>query len=82
MLLTIPVFYFIILFVMMNSVDETLLFQKQWIEKKLKTISPENFISYNNNIIITSGASAYDKERIFNQDIYIPEDNEYDKAYH
>ncbi len=76
MLLTIPVFYFIILFVMMNSVDETLLFQKQWIEKKLKTISPENFISYNNNIIITSGASAYDKERIFNQDIYIPEDNE------
>ena len=76
MLLTIPVFYFIILFVMMNSVDETLLFQKQWIEKKLKTISPVNFISYNNNIIITSGASAYDKERIFNQDIYIPEDNE------
>lgn len=62
---------------MMNSMDETLVFQKQWIEKELETTSPENFISYNNDIFITSVTSENEKQRIFNQEIYIPEDNEF-----
>lgn len=75
-MLSIPVFYMVIHAVMLHSIDEDMRFQKQWIEKKLLTTLPENFVSYNNNITIRPGSSNKTKERIFDQDVFISDDKE------
>lgn len=75
-MLSIPVFYMVIHAVMLHSIEEDMRFQKQWIEKKLLTTLPENFVSYNNNITIRIGSSYEIKERVFNQDVFISEDEE------
>jgi len=75
-MLSIPVFYMVIHAVMLHSIDEDMRFQRQWIEQKLLTTLPENFVSYNNNITIRIGSSNETKERIFDQDVFIPEDKE------
>ncbi|MGV8963607.1 MAG: sensor histidine kinase [Candidatus Saccharimonadaceae bacterium] len=75
LLISVPLFYIILQRIMWHSIDESMQFQKEWTEEQLKTISPEHFVSFNNDIIILPRLFPY-KERHYNEDIYIPYDNE------
>lgn len=76
LLISIPVFYFILQRVMWNNFDEELKFEKKWIKETLKKTSPENFVSYNNNIIIRPGKSGQIKDDFFTENIYVSDDQE------
>lgn len=75
LLVSIPLFYFVLQRVMWHSIDENMAFQREWMVEQLKSTSPENFISFNNNIIIHPGQFR-ENERIYNETIYIPYDKE------
>ena len=62
LLISVPLFYVVLQRVMWNSIDESMRFQKEWTEEQLKTISPEHFVSFNNDIIILPRLFPY-KER-------------------
>ena len=75
LLISVPLFYVVLQRVMWNSIDESLRFQKEWTEEQLKNISPEHFVSFNNDIIILP--RLFPKiERYYNEKIYIPYDKE------
>lgn len=76
LLISIPVTYFVLRTVMNANIDENMRFQQKWIEEKLQTVSPQNFISFNNNIIIRPGKDIATKEHFYNENIYIANDNE------
>lgn len=76
LLISIPIFYIVVERVMWHSIDENLEFQREWIEDRLHTTSPENFISFDNNILIRPGTIPSEEERFYNEKIYIPNDKE------
>ena len=55
LIISVPVFYFILQRIMWNNIDEDLQSQRHWIENQLQKTSPENFVSFNNNILIRRG---------------------------
>ena len=71
----VPLFYIVLQRIIRNNFDEDLGFQRQWLEEKLRTTSPENFVSFNNNIIIRPGRFPQ-QERFYNEKLYIAYDNE------
>lgn len=75
-LLCVPILFIVLKRVLLNNLDELILQQKEWIVKKLHTTSPGNFISFNNNIIITMSDRAPARDSLFYEDIYMPEDSE------
>ena len=75
LLISVPLFYVVLQRVMWNSIDESLRFQKEWTEEQLKNISPEHFVSFNNDIIILPRLFP-NIERYYNEKIYIPYDKE------
>lgn len=75
LLVSVPLFYVVLQQIIWNNVDEDLGFQRQWLEEKLQTTSPENFVSFNNNIIIRPGQFSQ-QERFYNEELYIAYDNE------
>ena len=75
LLISVPLFYIVLQRVMWDSIDKNLQFQKEWTEEQLKTISPEHFVSFNNDIIILPRLFPH-KERYYNEKIYIPYDKE------
>ncbi|MBS1572726.1 MAG: HAMP domain-containing histidine kinase [Bacteroidetes bacterium] len=76
LLLSIPIFYFILQKVMWNSFDENLDSQQKWIEETLKKTAPENFVSFNNNIIIRPGNFPNKKRKFYTENVYVPDDEE------
>ncbi|HOV36354.1 MAG TPA: HAMP domain-containing sensor histidine kinase [Dysgonamonadaceae bacterium] len=74
-LVSVPLFYIVLQRIIWNNVDEDLKFQRQWLEEKLHNTSPENFVSFNNNIIIRPGQFPQ-QERFYNEKLYIAYDNE------
>ncbi|MDD3788454.1 MAG: HAMP domain-containing sensor histidine kinase [Petrimonas sp.] len=76
LLISIPLFYIVLERVMWNSIDENMQFQREWMEEKLQTTSPEHFLSFNNNIQIRPGSFSQAEERFYNEKIYIPNDKE------
>lgn len=75
LLISVPLFYFVLQRVIWYSIDEDMLFQQEWTKEQLQTVLPEHFVSFNNNIIIRPGLFP-DGERFYNEMLYIPYDNE------
>jgi len=75
-LLSIPVFYLVLQQSMLNSMDEGMLFEKQAVIEKLKTNQPGNYISLDGNVIIRPSSTPAKTDKIYNQNIYIPQDKE------
>jgi len=76
LLISIPATYFVMVAVMNANIDENIRFQQKWIEEKLQTVSPQNFISFDNDITICLGKNKVTKECFYNKDIYEEDDNE------
>lgn len=75
-LFSIPLLYFIIEKAMLHSLDESMVQIKTWIAKKLPTTSPENFVSFNNNIAIVPSTHIPLKDSFFYEDVVMPGDDE------
>jgi len=76
LLLSIPFFYFVLQRVMQYNTDESMSFQKEQIKKQLQTTSPQNLVSFNNNIIIRLGYLPDSNERFYSEDLYISYEEE------
>ncbi|WP_407481046.1 sensor histidine kinase [Elizabethkingia meningoseptica] len=76
LLIAIPVFYFSLRYLMLRSLDENINHQKVWIEKQLKTRVPDNFISFENSIIVRESGNPKVFDSLYNQPVFIPDDNE------
>lgn len=76
LLIAIPVFYFSLQYLMLTSMDENMHHQKTWIEKQLTTTMPDNFLSFENSIIVKPSHSLTPSDSIYNQAIFVPDDNE------
>jgi signal transduction histidine kinase len=75
LIISVPVFYFILQRIMWNNIDEDLQSQRHWIENQLQKTSPENFVSFNNNILIRRGQFSKN-ERLSTEKLYVSYDNE------
>ena len=78
-LLLVPLFYFLVQYIMIDNLDEALLFEKNWIFKKLQTGPLEDVASYNNSVTITSVIAQPAKDSFYSKDIFIPDDHEWVK---
>lgn len=76
LLIAIPAFYFSLRYLMLKSLDENINHQKAWIEKQLKTTMPDNFISFENSIIVRPSNNPKVFDSLYNQPVFIPDDNE------
>jgi len=76
LLIAVPVFYFSLRYLMLKSLDENINHQKVWIEKQLKTTKPDNFISFENSIIVRQSNNPKVFDSLYNQPVFIPDDNE------
>ena len=76
LLVAIPVFYFSMQYLLLHSQDETMKDQKEWIEKKLKTTSPENFVSFENSVIVKPSTNLNEFEKLSTEPVFIADDNE------
>ncbi|AJW62458.1 putative sensor-like histidine kinase YedV [Elizabethkingia miricola] len=76
LLIAIPAFYFSLRYLMLKSLDENISHQKAWIEKQLKTTIPDNFISFENSIIVRPSNNPKVFDSLYNQPVFIPDDNE------
>ncbi|MCT4189473.1 HAMP domain-containing histidine kinase [Elizabethkingia anophelis] len=76
LLIAIPAFYFSLRYLMLKSLDENINHQKAWIEKQLKTTIPDNFISFENSIIVRPSNNPKVFDSLYNQPVFIPDDNE------
>ncbi len=76
LLIAIPAFYFSLRYLMLKSLDENINHQKAWIEKQLKTTIPDNFISFENSIIVRPSNNHKVFDSLYNQPVFIPDDNE------
>ncbi|WP_018629639.1 sensor histidine kinase [Niabella aurantiaca] len=75
-ILSVPLFYLLVQRIMMYNLDESLGYQKNWIQKKLETGPPEDFTSYNNSVIIVPTKDTVVRDSFYNKDIFIPDDDE------
>lgn len=76
LLIAIPVFYFSLQYLMLKSLDENMHHQKEWIKKQLKTTIPDNFISFENSIIVRPSGNPKVFDSLYSQPVFIPDDNE------
>ncbi|WPO89258.1 sensor histidine kinase [Chryseobacterium sp. HR92] len=76
LLIAIPVFYFSLQYLMLKSLDENMNHQKTWIKKQLKTTIPNNFISFENSIIVRPSNNSQVFDSLYSQPVFIPDDNE------
>ncbi|WP_300603037.1 HAMP domain-containing sensor histidine kinase [Niabella sp.] len=75
-ILSVPLFYLLVQRIMMYNLDESLGYQKAWIQQKLENGPPEDFTSYNNSVVITPTANKTVRDTFYSKDIFIPEDHE------
>lgn len=75
-ILSVPLFYFLVQYIMMHNLDESMRYQKHWIQKKLQTGPPEDFTSYNNSVVIAPTQDTVIRDTFYNRDIFIPDDDE------
>lgn len=76
LLMATPITYFVLRAVMINSIDESIEFQREWIEKKLGNASPITFTSFDKNITIRPIEDTTLYERHYTEDIYVAQDKE------
>lgn len=78
LLVAIPVFYFVIMKIMQNNVDESLELQKQWILKRLADEKPQNFSIYDQNMTINEVMEILrNEDRFETKNIYQENDGEF-----
>ena len=76
LLIAIPVFYFSLQYLMLKSLDENMDHQKTWIEKQLKTTNPDNFISFENSIVVRPSHTSKIFDSLYSKPVFIPDDHE------
>ena len=77
-LLSIPVFYFVLQRIMHNNVDENLRYQKDWIITQMQTQTPDNFSKFNQNVAISEVKDILRTTDLYNtKDIYVENDDEF-----
>lgn len=74
-ILCLPLLYIGLQYILTESVDEDLLHQKEWIIQKLNSSEPDNFTSFNNNIIILKEKTLF-VDSTYTEDVYIRSDEE------
>lgn len=75
-IVAIPLFYVSIQLLLLRGLDEGMRQQKTWIEKKLHTISPENFTSFDNNVEVKPSESTEIKEEFVSQPVFVEANKE------
>lgn len=75
-LLSVPIFYLALQRIMLHSLDESLIQQKEQIVSELKTKPIKDFIAFNFNIRIVDTSAPSSIIRLSDKDIYIPSDKE------
>ncbi|ANH82652.1 two-component sensor histidine kinase [Niabella ginsenosidivorans] len=78
-LLLVPLFYLLVQHIMIDNLDEALIFEKNWINKKLQTGSLKDFTSYNNSTTITPATAQPARDSFYSKNIFIPDDQEWVK---
>lgn len=76
MMLSVPIFYFILHAVMLLSLDEGLSQQKELIVKQLQKAPVGKFISYSQNIRIAETSNSVARDSFFTRDIFVESDSE------
>nr|WP_315028473.1 HAMP domain-containing sensor histidine kinase [uncultured Chryseobacterium sp.] len=76
LLIAIPVFYFSLQYLMLKSLDENMNHQKTWIKKQLKTTIPDNFISFENSIVVRPSHNPKIFDSLYSEPVFIADDNE------
>ncbi|MCZ2083820.1 MAG: HAMP domain-containing histidine kinase [Flavobacteriales bacterium] len=76
MLISIPIFYFVLQNVLTGNIDENLQDQKALITKKLQNADNKNFVILENEITVAKSSVAIPKERLFTKEIYNKDEHE------
>ncbi len=76
LLLSLPLFYLGVQYVITETVDESLGHEKTWLLEKLKTISIPNLQEYNPSISIQK-TDTFAKEKIITETLFVEADKEY-----
>lgn len=76
MLISIPIFYFVMQNVLTGNIDENLQDQKALITKKLQNADNKNFVILENEITVAKSSVAIPKERLFTKEIYNKDEHE------
>ena len=76
MLISIPIFYFVLQNVLTGNIDESLQDQKILIIKKLQNVDNKNFVILENEIQVTKSSVAIPNEKLFTKEIYNKEEDE------
>ncbi|MBC7557478.1 MAG: hypothetical protein H7195_11020, partial [Chryseobacterium sp.] len=76
MLISLPIFYFVLQNVLTNNIDESLQDQKILISRKLQNLQPENFVAFEDQINIEKNPQKKQSEKLFTDDVYNKVDKE------
>ena len=76
MLISLPIFYFVLQNVLTNNIDESLQDQKTVITEKLKNLPVKNFVNFEDRINIEKNPNEIQKEKLFTDDVYNKVDEE------
>jgi len=75
-IIAVPLFYVSLQRLLLADLDEEMKQQKSWIQNQLKTVSPTDIISFENNITITPSKKAQTSDILFDEPIFIEADKE------
>jgi signal transduction histidine kinase len=76
-IIAIPLFYLSLQRLLLVGLDEGMKQQKDWIEAKLHTVNPKDFISFDNDVMITPSKELKKSDSLFNESIFVADDNEF-----
>jgi signal transduction histidine kinase len=75
-IISIPLFYFSLQHLLLRGLDEGMKQQKMWIENKLKSISPKDIVTFENNISVIPSETDKQSDIFFSEPIFVKADNE------
>lgn len=76
MLVSIPVFYFVLQSVLTHNIDESLQDQKTLVTEKLQNLHDKNFLILENEITVVKSSNPFSKDQLFTKEIYNKIENE------
>jgi signal transduction histidine kinase len=76
MLISLPIFYFVLQNVLTNNIDESLQDQKILIISKLQNLKTENFVNFEDQINIEKNPQEIQSEKLFTDNVYNNVDKE------
>lgn len=75
-IVAIPLFYLSLQHLLLKGLDEGMRQQRNWIEQKLKTVSPKDFMSFENNITVAFSKSSKKSDLFFSEPVFVEADGE------